>query len=60
MRRPRDRCMAALRELMRAAAKDFAHARAAAEALIRLPAALGRRRTLSDELERQVRLLEAA
>ncbi|MCW2653294.1 MAG: Transferase [Mycobacterium sp.] len=60
MRRPPDRCVATARELLLAAAADSAHARAAAEALVRLPIALGRRRRLPEELERKVRQLEAA
>jgi hypothetical protein len=60
MRRPADRCLTTLGQLLRAAATDSAHAKAAAEAMVRLPAALGRRRRLSHDLERKVRLLETA
>jgi GT2 family glycosyltransferase len=60
MRRPADRCLTTLGQLLRAAATDSAHAKAAAEAMIRLPGALGRRRKLSHDLERRVRLLETA
>jgi GT2 family glycosyltransferase len=60
MRRPPTACMTTSRELLRAAVRDRAHAKAAAEALVRLPAALRRRRRLSPELERKVRLLETS
>jgi len=60
MRRPPSVCLARSATLLRAATRDRAHLRAAAEALARLPAALGNRRALPPELERQVRLLEGA
>ncbi|HZA12027.1 glycosyltransferase family 2 protein [Mycobacterium sp.] len=60
MRRPPRACVSTSGELLRAAVRDAAHAKAAAEALIRLPAALRNRRRLAPELERKVRLLEAA
>jgi GT2 family glycosyltransferase len=60
MRRPPDRCMSTFRQLLSAAAGDSAHAMAAAEALVRLPVALGQRRRLSEELEHKVRRLEGA
>lgn len=60
MRRPADRCVSTLRLLLLAATGDCAHARAVAEALVRLPVALGRRRRLSADLEHKVRQLEAA
>jgi GT2 family glycosyltransferase len=59
MRRPPRSCLTASGRLMRAAVRDSAHARAAAEAVLRLPAALRRRRRLAPELEHQVRMLEA-
>jgi GT2 family glycosyltransferase len=58
MRRPPSVCLARAAPLLRAAAHDRAHRRAAAEALARLPAALRNRRVLPPEWERQVRLLE--
>jgi GT2 family glycosyltransferase len=60
MRRPPSVCLAKSVPLLRAAARDRPHLRAAAEALIRLPAALRNRRVLPPEWERQVRLLEAS
>lgn len=60
MRRPPDRCAAALGQLLHSATGDPAYARAVAEALVRLPAALRLRRRLPAELERKVRQLEAA
>jgi GT2 family glycosyltransferase len=59
MRRPVDHCYAALRPLIRSAATDSAHAKAVAEGLIRLPAALARRRRLPEDVERRIRLLES-
>jgi GT2 family glycosyltransferase len=59
MRRPPSMCLARSAPLLRAAAHDRAHLRAAAEAVARLPAALRNRRVLPPEWERQVRLLEA-
>lgn len=58
MRRPADRCLASLRRLLRAAVTGPAYSRAAVEALLRLPAALRRRRLLPAAIETQVRLLE--
>jgi hypothetical protein len=58
MRRPLPVCLAASTKLMRAASGDTAHLRAAGEALVRLPAALRRRRVLPRELEEQLRMLE--
>jgi glycosyltransferase involved in cell wall biosynthesis len=59
MRRPADRCISALGELLRAAAQDYAYAKAAAEAFVRLPSALTRRRRLPQDVESLVRLLES-
>jgi hypothetical protein len=60
MRRPPSVCLARSAPLLRAAAHDRAHLRAAGEAVARLPAALRNRRVLPPEWERQVRLLEAS
>jgi GT2 family glycosyltransferase len=57
MRRPLPVCLAASTKLMRAASGDTAHLRAAGEALVRLPAALRKRRALPPELEEQLRML---
>lgn len=58
LRRPGGRCVRAAAELARAAMRDGEHARAAAEAVVRLPRVLAQRRRLPDEVESAVRLLE--
>lgn len=60
MRRPPSVCLATSATLLRAAARDGAHLRAAGEALARLPAALRNRRALPPEWERVVRMLEGS
>jgi GT2 family glycosyltransferase len=58
MRRPLPHCLKAGGRLLQAALQDVEHTRAAAEALVRLPAALAQRRTLPETLERDLRILE--
>ncbi|BBY07918.1 glycosyltransferase family 2 protein [Mycobacterium noviomagense] len=58
MRRPLPVCLATGAALLRAATRDTAYVRAAAEALARLPAALANRRALPPQLEEQLRMLE--
>lgn len=59
LRRPPDRCLRAAADLLRHALRDGEHARAAVEALVRLPAVGAGRRTLPDHVEQAVRLLES-
>ena len=59
MRRPLARCLAAAKDLLAMAVRDRDHARAAAEAMLRLPAVAARRRPLSPELEDALRRLES-
>jgi GT2 family glycosyltransferase len=58
LRRPLPQCLRATSQLLRAAVRDREHARAAGEALWRLPAALGQRRSLPAQVESAVRQLE--
>jgi GT2 family glycosyltransferase len=60
MRRPRSVCATTGVTLLRAAARDRAHLRAAAEAVARLPVAVRQRRLLPAELEDQVRLCDGS
>jgi GT2 family glycosyltransferase len=59
MRRPMRLCLKASGTLMRAALQDGEHARNAAEAIIRLPAALRRRHSLPPNVEEALALLES-
>jgi GT2 family glycosyltransferase len=59
MRRPMRHCLKASGTLMRAALQDGEHARSAAEAIVRLPAALRRRRPLPPNVEEALALLES-
>ncbi|MCV7215610.1 glycosyltransferase family 2 protein [Mycobacterium crocinum] len=58
MRRPLPHCLRAGGRLLQAALRDVEHTRAAAEALVRLPAAIAQRRPLPATLERDLRILE--
>jgi GT2 family glycosyltransferase len=58
LRRPAPQCVQAAVALLRAAMADRAHARAAMEAVLRVPAVLSQRRLLPAEVEAAVRLLE--
>jgi GT2 family glycosyltransferase len=59
MRRPMRHCLRATGTLMRAALRDGEHARNAAEAIIRLPAAVRRRHSLPPKVEEALALLES-
>lgn len=59
LRRPPARCVRATADLLRSAARDRHHARAALEALRRLPAVAASRRRLPDHVESAVRALES-
>ncbi|MCV7288718.1 glycosyltransferase family 2 protein [Mycolicibacterium wolinskyi] len=58
LRRPMRQCVDATGSLLRAAARDGEHARAAAEAMVRLPAVLAHRRTLPAGVEDALAVLE--
>ncbi len=58
LRRPLGRCLRAGADLLRAAARDVAHARAAAEALARVPRVIAERRPLPRQVELAARVLE--
>ncbi|BBY17287.1 glycosyl transferase [Mycolicibacterium litorale] len=60
LRRPARRCLRATGTLLTASLRDTEHARAAAEAVRRVPAVLRRRRRLPDRVERALELLESA
>lgn len=59
MRRPMSHCLKATGTLMRAALRDGDHARGAAEAVLRLPAVVSRRKPLPAGLEQALARLEA-
>jgi glycosyltransferase involved in cell wall biosynthesis len=58
LRRPAGHCLRATATLVAATARDRDHARAAGEAVRRLPAVLGARRRLPDRIERALAVLE--
>jgi GT2 family glycosyltransferase len=58
LRRPMSHCMRATADLIRATAKDGQHAKATAEAIIKLPAVVRHRRTLPDHVENALTKLE--
>jgi hypothetical protein len=58
LRRPAGCCLRATGALLTAALRDTEHAKAAGEAVSRLPAVLRRRRRLPSRVERRLRLLE--
>lgn len=60
LRRPPRACVRAGAELLASAVRDTEHARAAAQALVRIPAVLNQRRRLPDRVEIAMRLLETA
>jgi GT2 family glycosyltransferase len=60
LRRPIGPCFGGAATLARAASNDTAHARAAAEALLRLPAVIASRRRLPAAVEHAVALLDGA
>ncbi|KUI39715.1 glycosyltransferase family 2 protein [Mycobacterium sp. GA-2829] len=60
LRRPAGRCLKAAGSLFTASLRDAEHARAAGEAVQRLPAVLRARRRLPDRVERALDLLETA
>ncbi len=60
LRRPMGPCLQATGRLLWAATRDGAHARGAAEALMRLPTVLNRRRPLPADVERAVTLIESS
>jgi GT2 family glycosyltransferase len=59
MRRPFRHCLKATGTLMRAALRDGEHARGAAEAFVRVPAVVRRRRSLPPNVEQALAILEA-
>lgn len=59
LRRPPRRCAQSVRRLLAASVRDRAYARAAAEALVKIPAVLRQRRRLPDRVEDAVMLLES-
>ncbi|BCI52063.1 glycosyl transferase [Mycolicibacterium litorale] len=59
LRRPAGHCLRATGTLLSATLRDTEHARAAGEAVRRLPAVLRRRRRLPDRVERALQLLES-
>ncbi|MGE2713367.1 glycosyltransferase family 2 protein [Mycolicibacterium litorale] len=59
LRRPARHCLRATGTLLTATLRDAEHARAAGEAVTRLPAVLRRRRRLPDRVERALEALEA-
>ncbi|MGE2725477.1 glycosyltransferase family 2 protein [Mycolicibacterium pulveris] len=59
LRRPLPQCLRATTDLLRSAVKDREHARAAAEAIGKLPAVLQQRRPLPPNLEEAVAKLES-
>jgi GT2 family glycosyltransferase len=58
MRRPMRHCLKATGTLIRAALRDREHARGAAEAILRVPAVVRRRRSLPRRVEEALALLE--
>ncbi|MGV0741555.1 glycosyltransferase family 2 protein [Mycolicibacterium sp. XJ870] len=58
LRRPVRHCLGAAGSLLRAAPRDSEHARAAAEAIVRLPAVVAHRRQLPADVEDALALLE--
>jgi hypothetical protein len=58
LRRPAGHCLRAAATLVAATARDTDHAKAAGEAVRRLPAVLGARRRLPDRIERALAVLE--
>jgi GT2 family glycosyltransferase len=59
MRRPIRHCLKATGTLLWAARRDGEHVRGAAQAVLRLPAAISRRRPLPAEVERELALVES-
>jgi GT2 family glycosyltransferase len=59
LRRPPRRCLTATGTLLRGALRDREHARAAAEAVLRLPAVVRERRTLPASVEQALAVLES-
>ncbi|WP_422749112.1 glycosyltransferase family 2 protein [Mycobacterium sp. WMMD1722] len=59
LRRPAGHCLRAAATLLGSTARDAEHARAAGEAVIRLPQVLGRRRRLPDRVENALAVLES-
>jgi GT2 family glycosyltransferase len=59
LRRPAAHCLRATGTLLAATARDAEHARAAGEAVLRLPAVARGRRRLPDRIERALELLES-
>lgn len=60
LRRPRRQCVRATGQLLAAGLRDREHARAAAQALVRLPTVAAQRRRLPAGVERDAQLLESA
>lgn len=60
LRRPAGQCLRAAATLVVRGTRDAEHARAAGEAVMRLPAVLGRRRRLPDHVENALSVLESA
>lgn len=59
LRRPADRCLHAAVDLLSAAGRDLEHARAAVEALVRVPAVAAGRRQLPTHIEEAARIAES-
>jgi len=59
LRRPAGHCLRATGTLLTATLRDIEHARAATEAVVRLPAVVRGRRRLPDRIERALELLES-
>jgi hypothetical protein len=60
LRRPPGHCLRAAATLVVAGTRDAEHARAAGEAVMRLPAVLGRRRRLPVHVENALSVLDSA
>jgi hypothetical protein len=60
LRRPAGHCLRAAATLVITGTRDAEHARAAGEAVMRLPAVLRRRRRLPDHVENALSVLESA